>query len=367
MEKRMPMKKRKARRWPAALACLGLSVLFVLSVGPMGFLRAAAALSTVMAAPAGAFSAAGRILDEQNSETEVDYGSGEWTQLPASSAAASSSQETAPAPAGFGPIIEATYEEGSGERYIQSGAGWVKNVTDLPAAEVSAQMMQALPFTVEVGSSAPQVLIMHTHATETYQTDDAPYYDPAFTCRSTDLDVNMVRVGNEIANRLNAAGIVTLHDDTLHDYPSYTGSYAKSKATVEKYLAQYPSIKVVLDIHRDAIERDDGTRIKPVCTVDGEKTAQIMIICGADNGKMNMPNYLQNLRFASRLQDAVEQAAPGITRPVLFDYRNYNQQLTTGSLLIEIGGHANTLTEAVRAGGYVGDGLVLLFTGKTPA
>lgn len=266
--------------------------------------------------------------------------------------------ESATPPEGMKAIVATTYTAGAGKIYIQSGAGWVKNCTDLSAATVRGAMMQPLPFTIELNSSQPQVLIMHTHATECYNPAPGFFSDPAFACRSTDNAINEVRVGQEIAAVLNAGGINTVQSTVLHDYPSYNGSYARSRATVEEYLAKYPSIKIVLDIHRDAIEKEDGTRVKPVCTVNGEQAAQIMIICGADNGSMNMPNYMQNLRFASRLQNAVELAAPGITRPVLFDYRNYNQQLTTGSLLIEMGGHANTLEEALVAARYVAQGLV---------
>ena len=159
-----------------------------------------------------------------------------------------------------------------------------------------------------------------------------------------------------MAAQLNAAGVNTLHDTTLHDYPSYNGSYAKSNATVRSYLERYPSIKVVLDVHRDAIQRDDGTRVKPVADIGGMKAAQVMIICGADVDG-NLPNFKQNLRFASRWQDKMESMFPGLTRPVLFDYRYYNQDLTTGSLLIEMGGHANTLEEAIlRPPGWSGPG-----------
>ncbi|MEG1049872.1 MAG: stage II sporulation protein P, partial [Oscillospiraceae bacterium] len=66
----------------------------------------------------------------------------------------------------------------------------------------------------------------------------------------------------------------------------------------------------------------------------------------ADNGYLNMPNYKKNLRFASQLQNSMETLYQGLTRPILFDYRNYNQQLSTGSVLIEVGSHANTLEEA---------------------
>ena len=168
----------------------------------------------------------------------------------------------------------------------------------------------------------------------------------------------MCAVGRVVADTLNAAGIHTLHDETLNDYPSYTGSYANSRTVVQQYLAQYPSIKVVLDVHRDAIETENGSRMAPVCTVDGRQAAQVMIICGCDNGTtVQLPDWRQNLRVAAAWERAMEGMYPGFTRPVLFSYRFYNQDLTTGSLLIEIGGHGNNLNEALYAGQLAAKGL----------
>ena len=277
------------------------------------------------------------------------------------SAASEPASEPEPVPEGMAVLEAVHYEQGSGGQYIAAGAGSIKNCTSLSAAEIAAEVGQALPFDIEVGSSEPQVLIMHTHATETYELEDKSWCDPAFSSRSTDTSVNMVAVGERIAAELNAAGITTLHDATLHDSPSYNGSYEKSSATVRSYLEQYPSIKVVLDVHRDAIQREDGTRIKPVAEINGQTAAQVMIICGADNGG-NLPNFRQNLRFAARWEAKMDEMYPGLTRPVLFDYRYYNQDLTTGSLLIEMGGHANTLDEALYSGELVGKALAALFT-----
>ena len=167
-----------------------------------------------------------------------------------------------------------------------------------------------------------------------------------------------------VADTLNAAGIHTLHDETLNDYPSYTGSYANSRAVVQQYLAQYPSIKVVLDVHRDAIETENGSRMAPVCTVDGRQAAQVMIICGCDNGTtVQLPDWRKNLRVAAAWERAMEGMYPGFTRPVLFSYRFYNQDLTTGSLLIEIGGHGNNLNEALYAGQLAAKGLAAALLG----
>ena len=115
----------------------------------------------------------------------------------------------------------------------------------------------------------------------------------------------------------------------------------------------------MLDVHRDAIETENGSRMAPVCTVNGRQAAQVMIICGCDNGTtVSLPNYRLNLRFAAAWENAMEGLYPGFTRPVLFSYRFYNQDLPPGSLLIEIGGHGNNLNEALYAGQLAAQGLI---------
>ena len=262
-------------------------------------------------------------------------------------------------PENAGAVLEKNYPQGSGGKYVPCGAGSIKNNTRQSVADIAAEIENPLPFGVEKDSPDPQILIMHTHATESYQTWPDPVFDENYTARSKNTALNMVAVGAEMARVLNAAGINTLHDTTLYDAPGYTSSYQRSRAGVQDYLARYPSIKIVLDVHRDAIEDSDGTRVKPVCEIDGESTAQVMVIAGCDNGSSAaLPNWRLNLRFAAAWEAAMEGAYPGLTRPVLCGYRFYNQDLTTGSLLIEIGGHANTLDEALRAGRYAAEGLV---------
>lgn len=222
---------------------------------------------------------------------------------------------------------------------------YLKNLTHLSRPQVKSVMLQPLPFSVEKNSGKPQILIYHTHATESYVPTRDMAYDSSYAYRSTDCSRNMTAVGKVMADTLNNLGYNTIQDITLHDYPSYNGSYDLSKATVEKYLEKYPSIKIVLDVHRDAVERN-GRLINPVAAINGAKYAQIMIISGRDNGYMNMPNYLENLKFATNLQNRLGKSYPGLARPILFDYRNYNQQLTTGSLLVEVGTHGSTLQQA---------------------
>lgn len=265
--------------------------------------------------------------------------------------------EQEPPPEGAGRIITAHYQDGSGGAYVPCGSGSIKNCTALDNTEIAQTIAQGLPFSIEVNSNEPQVLIMHTHTTESYEDAPRSWYHPEATSRTTDPEKNVVAVGRAMAQQLNEAGIHTIQDATLHDYPSYNGSYARSHKTVEALLAQHPSIKVVLDVHRDAVIQQDGTWVKPIVELpDQGPCAQVMLICGADKGG-NLPNFHQNLRFAGAWQSSMAQMYPGLARPVLFDYRYYNQDLTTGSLLIEVGGHANTLEEAVNAGTLAGKAL----------
>lgn len=265
-----------------------------------------------------------------------------------------------------GAVVRKTYTAGSTDDYINiSGNAYVRNMTNLPNQTVIDAVHSPPAFTITPGTSEPQVLIMHTHTTESYALSDNDYYDINYPSRNLDATRNVVRVGDEITKQLEAAGIGVIHDTTVHDYPSYNGSYDRSKQTVETILAQYPSIKVVLDIHRDAIETNDGTRYAPVANIDGRNAAQIMIISGCDDGTMDYPNYLQNLAFASVLEQQIESDYPGLTRPISFKYKYYNQSLTTGSLLIEVGSNSNSLDEAIYSGYLLGKSLAKTLQGLT--
>lgn len=253
-------------------------------------------------------------------------------------------------------VIRTTYENYEGTAFFTlPDGGMVKNLSSLSNEELIQESQMPPAFRIAVNDK-PQVLIMHTHTTETYEPSVREYYDPTFNYRTTDNTKNVVAVGDAITQELEAAGICVIHSDTVHDYPSYNGAYERSAETVKAILEAYPSIKVVLDIHRDAI-CTDTTVSQPIITVDGKETAQVMIISGCDDGTMGMPNYLMNFRFACRLQSKMESQYPNLTRPILFDYRKYNQDLTTGSLLIEVGSHGNTIEQAVNAGHLIGKSL----------
>lgn len=231
--------------------------------------------------------------------------------------------------------------------------------------DVPALLAQGLPFTIEQ-SNEPQVLIYHTHGTECYSDFDSGYYiKEGDTTRSTDTSKNTIRVGDAIAEVLNNNGIVTINDRTMHDKDSYTGSYSRSEKTVREYLEKYPSIKVVIDGHRDSITRSNGTKIKPTVEINGKKAAQVMVLAGCESGDVtNYPNWQENLRFNLLLQRRLESDYPGLARTMSFKSCKYNFNIINGSILLEIGTEANTLDEAIYSGQLIGEALVKVFKGQ---
>ena len=174
------------------------------------------------------------------------------------------------------------------------------------------------------------------NTTDPYRTGDAAY--------------SVIRVGDEIAAALEQAGIETLHETSLNDYPSYNGAYTRMEATIEAYLAQYPSIQMVLDVHRDAALLPDGSQAAFTANVDGENAAQVMLVVGTDEGGLTHPDWQENLANALKLQALLNRSVPGLCRDLDLRTERFNQHLTHGSLLAEFGAAGNTLSEAVRAG-----------------
>lgn len=231
---------------------------------------------------------------------------------------------------------------------------WVKNST---GRTISIQEELEKTPDINMQDDGPKVLIMHTHTTEGYELFDRGYYDKSYSIRTTDATQSVVRVGDEIQKALEAQGIGVIHDTTVHDYPAYNGSYGRSADTVKAQLEKNPSIQVVLDIHRDGITREDGTRVKPTVEIDGKKAAQVMIIAGCESESVSHPDWELNLRLAMRLQQNLATNFPDLARPLKFMNANYNQNLTHGSILIEMGSEANTLDEAMYSGQMVGQAL----------
>lgn len=195
----------------------------------------------------------------------------------------------------------------------------------------------------------PQILILHTHGTEAYTTP-ADGKHAATDGRSTDTERNVVRVGDEMAEVFEEAGISVLHDRTLYDAAGYSDAYHRAEQAIAAYLQKYPSIHFVLDVHRDAIEDSEGNIYKVISQVDGKNAAQLSIVVGSDGGGLSHDNWRENLKLALLIQQAIAEQYPTLMRPMYLRASRYNEHATTGSLLVEVGSAGNSLDEALLAG-----------------
>jgi stage II sporulation protein P len=258
-----------------------------------------------------------------------------------------------------GKVTETKYSAEEGGIYVSYKNAMIKNYSHHSAAEIKKKLETG--HSLSFSEDSAQILLYHTHATEAFEKADTGFFDTKGTWRSTDPEENMISVGDVLTSVLTEKGFSVIHDGTMHDDPSYKGSYQRSALTIKNHLSENPGITVCLDIHRDAIEPSETEIIKPTALINGKKAAQIMIISGCDDGTMDMPGYWENLRFAAALADKLEELYPGLCRPILFDYRKYNMDLSPGLLLIEIGATGNTLSEAQYSAELLGNALCELF------
>ena len=204
---------------------------------------------------------------------------------------------------------------------------------------------------LELTGDGPRVLIVHTHTTESYRdTEDHHSLDEA---------ENMLSIGDEVARVLELGGIEVIHDRTIHDYPSYSGAYAAARDTIKGYLEAYPTIQLVLDLHRDAAS-DDQPPLTTSATVDGQECTQLMMVVGTDAGGNAHPGWQDNLSLALKLTALLEWANPGITRPVNLRSQRFNMDLSPGSLLVEVGAAGDSHQAAILAANALAQAILLL-------
>lgn len=207
----------------------------------------------------------------------------------------------------------------------------------------------ATPPSIDISGSGPKVLVIHTHATEAYAPNGAAFYDITASDRNQNIRENVVSVGTTLCHTLEEKGIEVLHDTELHDYPSFNGSYAHALSAIESYLAEYPGIQVILDIHRDSIIYDDNTKAKPLTQINGKNAAQLMFVVGTDEKGLYHPNWRENIKSAIHFQNAINQRYPTLMRHINLRQERFNGHTGKASMIIEVGSSGNSLAEATYA------------------
>lgn len=226
-----------------------------------------------------------------------------------------------------------------------TGGFTIKNLTGYQVDAASVALARP---GLTLHADSPQILIIHTHSSEAYTPAGLDRYEASDSFRTEDTEYNIIRVGDELTSLLQAAGLNVIHDRGIYDYPSYTGSYNRSAEAIEEYLRQYPDIAIVLDVHRDALGSGD-TVYKTMAEESGTCASQVMLLVGTDESGLEHPHWRRNLALALYLQKAVDDRYPTLMRPVELVQQRYNQHLTTGSLIVEVGSSGNTLQEALAA------------------
>ena len=235
--------------------------------------------------------------------------------------------------------------------WYESGESPALNVINRTSYTVTPEKYLAEQFPVKGRiTGSPLVLIMHTHGTESYLPPGCDFYSPDEKFRfSGDERLTVVKIGDILCERLNALGIPTLHDRTMYDENDFNKAYSFSRAGVAKALEEHPSIRFVIDLHRDSIFSADGENVKPFTVINGKDCAQVMIVVGTDEGGANHPNWRRNMTVAAHLQQTVNDFFPTLARPINIRTSAFNQSLCSGSLLIECGACGNTVEEAENA------------------
>lgn len=229
--------------------------------------------------------------------------------------------------------------------------------------EYDKQALLQQPLQADLAQDGPKILIVHTHGCEAYTPTDDTAYTSCGDFRTLDTDHNVNRVGEEMERVFDEAGIEAIHDVGCNDADGFTDAYDRMGETIQSYLEQYPSICMVLDVHRDAYENLDGTQAAPSIDLSEGRSARLMLVMGSDEGGRYHPNWQDNLSCALKVQTLLERANPGICRDMLLRQSRYNQQLTPCSLLVEVGAAGNTLDEAVLAGRKFAEAIVQLLKG----
>ena len=228
----------------------------------------------------------------------------------------------------------------------------------------SADLSELLtrPLTWDLTTDGPKVLILHSHGSESF----APtgQYRETTAYHTLDTDYNMVSVGAYVAKRLEEAGIGVLHDTVLHDEPSYNAAYNNSRESVRAYLQAYPSICLVLDLHRDSIQDEAGNHLAHTVFSQGTAVAPLMLVVGTDYGGLEHPNWQENLALALKLQLQLEDICPGICRNINLRTQRFNQDLSAGAMLVEVGASGNTRQEALGAAEILVQGIISLAHGS---
>ena len=257
------------------------------------------------------------------------------------------------------PTEEVPPEEPAQPVFSQADAAFVE-VKNYSSRDPDVEKLLCQPLQWQLKSSQPAVLILHSHGSESYtKTED---YEESSKYRTLNCDYNVVSVGDRLAGVLEAGGVQVIHDRVMHDNPSYSKSYSNARASTKEILKENPGISLVVDLHRDAVENKSGQQVAMTAKTDRGTAAQLMLVVGTDSN-LSHDNWPENMALAVKLHALLEKKYPGMCRPISFRSQRFNQDLSPGALIVEVGAAGNDRKEALLAAEILGEVILELSRG----
>lgn len=214
---------------------------------------------------------------------------------------------------------------------------------------------------IDLSGTEPKILIYHTHTTEAYTQTEQYQYEECGQWRTLDNTRNVVAIGKKLADLLSQKyGIAVIHDTTNHEPPKLATSYSRSLVTMQKYKAQYPSLTMFIDVHRDAYTpKGENT---DYVVINGQRVARMMFVVGTGEGATGqgfgeMPDFNSNYALAKAITERLLLINDRFMRNIRIKTGRYNQHVSNQCLLVEIGHNANTFEEALAAVDYLAEAI----------
>ena len=247
--------------------------------------------------------------------------------------------------------ITSEISQNSGYAIVKRDLSKDYNILNSTDEKIDEEELLLRPLSYNYIESVPLVLVIHTHATESYTdssqsftTPDSEgnygFYDNSTATRSNDTSKNMIAIGEVFSEVLSEKGIGVIQCRTLNDFDDYNNAYSNSRKMIEDYLKKFPTIKYIVDIHRDSLQSESGEKTKALAS-ELKNCAQVMFV----NGTL-FDNWESNLSLALKIKEVMDKDYPSLSRPIYLRKAKYNLDLTKASLLLEVGTCANTLEEA---------------------
>lgn len=230
-------------------------------------------------------------------------------------------------------------------------------ISNQTSFKVDIEKYKKEPLGFVLNNKLVNIIIYHTHTTESYTSSSRNYYLQNDYYRTSNLKYNVAGIGGELYNQLKKKRILSYHDKTVHDSPAYSGSYRRSLQTVTNDLNKYNQAKIALDIHRDSF--GDGKQ-KLVAKINGKDAAQIMFVVGTNELGLKHDKWNENLKFAIKLQNALNSKYPNFCRPINLREERFNQHVAPGAIIVEVGCTGNTLEEAKLSMKYLAEGIATI-------